>query len=183
MPAEISADRDRAETVAQLEAAQRGDESVLPAVRALMQSTPDMAEALGNLASRAEKAWVKRVSGPHLLLSEAMTQKLAVMKATLLGPLPSELERLIVERVAICWLQVNYFDAKAAQPGDGQTFRQAEFALKQGEQSQRRYLRALKTLAEVRRLGVPIVQLNVAKQQVNVASADMAARCAQLKAR
>ena len=35
--------------------------------------------------------------------------------------------------------------------------------------AQNRYLKAVKTLAQIRKLGVPVVQINVAAQQTNVA--------------
>ena len=37
------------------------------------------------------------------------------------------------------------------------------------DRAQKRYLTALKTLAQVRRLLVPVVQVNIAQKQINVA--------------
>jgi hypothetical protein len=37
------------------------------------------------------------------------------------------------------------------------------------DRAHKRYLSAIKTLATVRKLAVPVLQINVAKQQVNVA--------------
>jgi hypothetical protein len=39
------------------------------------------------------------------------------------------------------------------------------------ERAQKRYLAAIKTLAQVRKLAVPVLQVNIARKQVNVAGA------------
>jgi hypothetical protein len=49
------------------------------------------------------------------------------------------------------------------------TLRQAEFHQKRITMAHNRYLSAIRTLAQVRRLGVPAVQVNIGEQQVNVA--------------
>jgi hypothetical protein len=47
----------------------------------------------------------------------------------------------------------------------------AEFMERRIDHAHRQYLATLKTLATVRRLAVPILQVNLARQQVNVAGA------------
>jgi hypothetical protein len=79
------------------------------------------------------------------------------------------LERLLAERAAVCWLQVNRYEEQFEEARD-LTLRQAEFQMRMIDAAQRRYLSALKTLATVRKLGLPAVQINVAKNQVNLAS-------------
>ena len=49
------------------------------------------------------------------------------------------------------------------------TLGQAEFHQKRITKAHNRYLSAIRTLAQVRRLGVPAVQVNIGEQQVNVA--------------
>jgi hypothetical protein len=52
------------------------------------------------------------------------------------------------------------------------TMAQLEFRDRAVDRATRRYLAVLKTLATVRRLAVPTVQVNVARNQVNVAGAS-----------
>ena len=82
------------------------------------------------------------------------------------------MERLLAERAVVCWLQLNYVDALLAQRLAGQGLARGQIAMYQEwlDRAQRRYLAALKTLAQVRRLLVPVVQVNIAKKQVNVTS-------------
>jgi hypothetical protein len=48
------------------------------------------------------------------------------------------------------------------------TLQQAEFHQRRMDAANRRYLAALRTLALVRKLAVPALQINVANKQVNV---------------
>src|SRR5437899_2186525 len=82
--------------------------------------------------------------------------------AELAGPNPTPLERLLAERATNCWLQVYRYELAFEQARD-LTIRQAEFHQRKIDGAHRRYLSALKTLATVRKLGLPAVQINVAK--------------------
>ena len=48
------------------------------------------------------------------------------------------------------------------------SLQQAAFHQARISKAQARYLAAIRTLAQVRRLGVPVVQVNIGGQQVNV---------------
>jgi len=100
-----------------------------------------------------------------------MTRKLDSLRREVAGPAPSTLERLLGDRIAIGWLGLAVAEGTyhlALERGVGAS--DDEFHQRRVERAQRRYLAAIKALATVRRLGVPAVQINVAKQQVNVAS-------------
>ena len=85
------------------------------------------------------------------MLAEALDRKVEAMKNELGGPSPSPLERLLIERVAACWLQLNYADAVAAQARDV-SLKQAELALRRQAKAHKCYLTAIGALATVRRL-------------------------------
>jgi hypothetical protein len=159
-----------------LQRAQEGDESTLPVLRAWLDGAPSLIDECGNIAERAESAWVGLVCGKNLLLSEALSRKLAALRLELGGPNPAPLERLLVERIAVCWLHVHYADANTAQSAGNATRGWAEFHLKRQESAQRRYLSAIKALAQVRRLLTPSIQVNIAEQQVNVAATGAVGR-------
>lgn len=105
----------------------------------------------------------------------------------LAGPNPSPLEVLLVDRVLASYLLVNFYELQCASllrarhegMGEGQSWanpnrpdRQGETLHKRLDDAHHRFLSASKTLAQVRRLQVPVnVQVNVAAnggQQVNV---------------
>jgi hypothetical protein len=62
-----------------------------------------------------ESALVAQCVGPNLLRQEAVRATLAALRAELAGPSPTLLERLLVERVALCWLQALQADMVALQ--------------------------------------------------------------------
>ena len=134
--------------------AEQGDESALPELRVALDANPWIWERYGDLAQQSQAAWLQLIAGPNLLLRESVERKAAQLRAELAGPGPSPLEKLLVERVIACWLQVQYADAAYAQqtsPSPGQH----TAALKRQAGSHQRYLHAIKTLATVRKLLKP----------------------------
>ena len=97
-------------------------------------------------------------------------RKLARLREELAGPEPTPIERLLAERAAFCWLTVYEYErqyASRGQPPGGQ----AEYHQRRIDAAHRRFLSSLKTLATVRKLAVPAIQVNIAEKQVNVVNA------------
>ena len=155
-----------------LHAAQHGDESLAGWVRGTLKRAPHMLASAGDVAAMAETAWVQRYAGQDIVCREAIILKAAEIRASLLHPGASGLERILADRVVVCWLQVNFYDNVASKIGSG-TFKDAELSLKRQDSAQRRYLRAARTLAEVQRLIRPSVQVNFAQNQTNIAALDV----------
>src|SRR5262249_1483680 len=152
-----------------LDRAQSGDASTLPGLRKMLED-PILVNSFGNLAEQAERSFIRAAAGDDLPFREALTRKLQLLREELAGPNPTPIERLLVERVAACWLQVQDADVRAAQAKNlPPTW--AEFYQRRMDHAHRRYLSSLKTLALVRKLAVPVLQVNIAKKQVNVAGA------------
>src|SRR5262245_49788220 len=141
-----------------------------------MLEDPQMVDMLGgDLARQAELSLIQAAAGDSLSFKEALIRKLELLRAELAGPNPSPVERLLVERVVACWLQVQDADVRYAQGQRDCTLAQGDYRQRRMDRAHRRYLSALKTLALVRKLAVPVLQLNIAKKQVNVAGACVAA--------
>jgi hypothetical protein len=156
--------------------ARKGDASTLPALRKLL-ANPSTVDLLGgNLAANAEQSFVRSLAGDDLAFREALTRKLELMRAELAGPDPTPVERLLVERVAACWLQVQDADARYAQGQKDLTFAQGEYYQRRQDRAHKRFLSAVRTLALVRKLAVPVLQVNIARRQVNVAGPCEAAK-------
>jgi hypothetical protein len=149
--------------------ARRGDASALPMLREIMQKAPSLVDNLGgNLAEQAEASLIKAAAGDDLAFKESITRKLELLRAELAGPSPPPLERLLVERVVACWLQVQEADIRYSQTKDP-SVKWAEYLQRRMTHAHKRYLSAIKTLALIRKLAVPVLQVNIAKKQVNVA--------------
>lgn len=150
--------------------AQEGDRSVLPALRKMLDEGSDSWDQLGDVALQAQRSLVSLYAGKNSLASEALERTLAEMRAWLEGPTTSPLERLLADRVVTCWLAVHEAERMYAGQlrGDG-IIALADFLQRRLDAAHRRYLSAIKTLAQVRRLLGPTVQVNIAEKQVNVA--------------
>ena len=93
----------------------RGDLTVLPALRRLLDAAPHLWRYAGDVARHAEAAWIDLLAGRDLLVRESLTRSVAALKAELAGPGAPPLERLLAERVAANWLQASQADAAFAQ--------------------------------------------------------------------
>jgi hypothetical protein len=134
---------------------EKNDESAVPEFQKLLKELPHLVEAGGNLAEVAEQKLIEVITGKQLLFSESLKAKLDATRAELAGPSPSPVEKLLVERVVTCWLQVNHADAIVAQC-ENCTLAQGDYNQRRQDRAHRRFLLAVKTLATVRRLALPI---------------------------
>ncbi len=108
------------------------------------------------------------------IVREIVANEARDKRKALAGPNPTPLEALLVERIVACHLQVSHYErliASSARSSIG--LDQAAWLHKKADMANRRYLSSIKTLAQVRRLQVPLsLQVNIAAQggqQVNVA--------------
>ena len=74
---------------------------------------------------------------------------------------------MLAERIAACWLHVYHLERIYASK-DGMTLDLAAHYHRCIDRAHKRYLSAIKTLAVVRKLALPVLQVNIAKKQVNV---------------
>ena len=89
-----------------------GDADALPALRRAFDQSPELAARLGDLAAHAEQALLALAAGDNLAAREAVARQAARLRGELLGAGSSPLERLLVERVALCWLSTCQADDK-----------------------------------------------------------------------
>jgi hypothetical protein len=145
--------------------AEQGDTTVLPALRAYMDLAPDFWTQRGDLARVMQQTLIGLVASKNLVVQENIARKCAALTQELAGPTPSPLERFLVERVVLCWLHLHYAEGLRLQTKEV-TFQQEEFHQRRISKMHARYLSAIRTLAQVQRLGVPAVQVNIGQQQV-----------------
>ena len=147
--------------------AENGDDEAFSEISKIAEADPALWEGYGDVAEHAERALINLASGKNLILKRAICGKLDSLKTELAGPGAPPLEHLLVERIAGCWLQVYYFDLLHAQNLIKLTREQSEYYGRRQDRAHKRYLSAIKTLAQVRRLLFPAVQVNIGAQQVN----------------
>ncbi len=159
--------------VAMTKLASEGDERAARALLEACRAVPRLWDCLAVLPSHAQRAWADLFAG-HSADAEVsrrvVEQDIARKRQEVAGENPSPLEALLAERVALCWVAAQQADAQYARKlAEGMSFREGEYYARRSEQANRQLLRAVQTLATVRRLLTPTVQLNVAENQINVA--------------
>jgi hypothetical protein len=90
---------------------------------------------------------------------------LDALRAEILGPAASPLERLLAERIIITHVALYYEDHRLALNSEN-NHEAAAMLHERVAKLEKRYLASIRALAEVRRLQLPSVQFNVAQQQV-----------------
>jgi len=159
--------------VAMTQLAAQGDDRASQALIEACQTVPRLWEILSTLSSLAVRTWVDLLApaGPGSEITRRTIEKEIERKRNeVAGEDSSPLERLLAKRVALCWLAASYADAEYARKlKAGISFREREFYGKRCEQTNRQLLKAIESLARVRRLLAP-VQVNIGQNQINFAS-------------
>ena len=154
--------------------ASQGDKAALEVVRAVLDVRPDEFGPPEAMARVIEDRYLKVLTGPADELSrEVYRRNMERLRRELAGESPTPLERLLADRVVACWLQVQHADkCMAGIEEKSHPLTQGAYARHRQDRAHKRYLSAIKTLAQVRRLQLPAVQINVGAQQVNTINAQ-----------
>ena len=142
----------------------------------LFDQYPELARVAGEIAERAEDSILETATGGNVLVKESMRRRLVVMRADLAMPSDGVLERLLVDRVALCWLALNSAEQlRADKWRPSISTEAADFWDRHISRLSGDFLKACKALGLVRRLLRPTVaQMNIAEQQVNILSTPRA---------
>ena len=120
----------------------------------------------GDLAAHVRRMILDRINFSSVI-RDVLEAKVKRMAADLAGPEPTAVERLLAERIAADWLHLQSLEHFRSLPKlDVPSATHYDKCL---DRAHARYLSALKTLATVRKLAVPALQVNIARKQVNVA--------------
>lgn len=148
--------------------AEDGDEPALAEVREMLTRRGTAEIVGGNIAKEALNGLVSRYASKSPVTKEAILRKLEELRADLSGTNATALEILLVERVLATWLHLHHLEKLYANK-DSFELSVGVYFQKVISAAQKRYLAAIKGLAEVRKLAMPALQVNIAKKQVNVA--------------
>jgi len=128
-----------------------GDAGAIKKLREQLDTHPEIWQRVGDLAAHAEMLMIDLISAGSKLMAESLHRTLQQMKAELIGPETSMLEKMAVDRMLACWLQVQYIDTVVAKSTGG-TLPNANYQLKRQDAANKRYMAAVKSLGELRRL-------------------------------
>jgi hypothetical protein len=133
-------------------------------------------KAIGHVMEGWVKSrWIDWAAGKKgdALTKDTLREEIDAVALELAGPEPTPIERTLAETAALSWFALRLHEshfAGGATSDDGLTINQSEHHQRRVDRAHRRFLATLKTLAMVRRLAIPTLQINLARQQINVAS-------------
>jgi hypothetical protein len=135
-----------------LQRAMAGDDTALPEVRRWLRET-GVWKTTADLGRKAERAWIALVAGEDVELKESLAIKLKALRDSLAEGRPSALETLVIEQVALAWLETTYVEVLDPQSySEKQTKTQHDHLMQRVERGHRRLMAGLKTLATLRKL-------------------------------
>jgi len=168
----------REEAEAILLTAGLGGEVSREAVREVLDSY-QAGERATDPAEEAESRMISYAAGVNLLRQETLRSRLAWIRKSLAQEGDGELECLLIHRVVLAWLALATGEQLRVQKWQtGMTTADADLWDRHVSRLHTEFLRASKTLAQVRKLNRATVvnQLNIAEQQqINVLGQDPSA--------
>lgn len=136
-----------------MERAREGDQTVLPAIREMLDHHPEIWRECGDLAKYAELTILSLIAKDDPFVNESVRRYAAELRSELAGPSPTPLEGLLIQRIVVCWLALYHADVSSKpEPEDAWTLLSTERKEKRHDSAHRRFLQAVKVLADVRRL-------------------------------
>jgi hypothetical protein len=154
--------------------AQDGEEGARGELRrVLRRSSPTVIDRCSDTLKAYRGMLAERIAAGDPLVKEATVVRAERMALELAGENPTPLEVLLSERVASLWILVELQEALTAafyyNKGGRMPMSAALQMARLQEGAHRRYLAAIKTLAQVQKLQGPSrVQVNIGGNQVNV---------------
>ena len=109
------------------------------------------AEKKIDLVAQSERAWIGLIAGRNHLLAEALARELRKLKQDIGGPSPPALERLLVDRLVLHWLQTVYADVSFAEWASNDV-RQRSHVLHRMDAANRWLVAAIQALMQVRQM-------------------------------
>lgn len=147
------------------------DDELLTIAVDMLATKPEAYKRLTDIVTHAREKMIELVFGQENgLIVVTYLAKVRTMERDLLGKAPSQLERMLCERIATCWLGVQLAEYQAASSKGVEL---AAFWDNRLTLASKRHTQAIESLARVRRLQLPVTQVNIAhagSQQLNIAT-------------
>ena len=136
-------------------------------LRNLLQENPVLWSHAGNLAKNAASNLINSVDATPAL-QESLKTGYRQLQVELGSENTSRVECLLIEQVVLAWMRLYIVEFKFNSTMNLlDSPKSCEYWEKRLNAAQRRFLRACTTLARIRKIGLPVMQINIADQQVN----------------
>lgn len=159
---------DFVEIVARAYKAKKPAEEDLNAIRKFLHKYPEFCPVVFSLSDVTQGQIIKA-----LLVQEpariAIEEQLVSIRNKLGYHDAPIMEKLLIENIVTAWLFVQRCETRIALMQGAQSMRELEFWERRLSLAQRRYLAACESLAKIRKMNIPALQLNIGNKQINIA--------------
>jgi len=140
------------------------------ALRELLSKDDSLWRVAGDMGMTALEKLISSIKGTALV-KESIWCGVGKLRDNLGYQTASGIERTLIDQIVLSHLHLHLVDMQYTEATSGNLYRELRDSWEHRlSAAQRRYLRAVETLARVRRLlHLPTVQVNIGAQQVNVA--------------
>jgi len=140
----------------------------LRALREQLDRLPQLWRLAGDMGEVAARRMIEGINGSPLTIESVKVGRLA-MRRELGYDAASPLEKMLIDHTVLCWLRLQLAEYNyTGVMSENHTLTLGEYWEKRLSGAQRRYLRACETLARIRRLALPALQVNIGEKQVNL---------------
>lgn len=140
------------------------------ALRTFLDTHPELWSFVGDLTEQAILNLISNPAGQPM--PAAMVESLRAgnrqFMIELARPGDGALERLLIQQIYLCWLRLGLLEFRYTHiTSKEHTYKEGQHLERRMNAAQQRFTRSVETLARVRKLALPAVQVNIASQQVN----------------
>jgi hypothetical protein len=158
------------ETVSRAYRAKKPVKEDLLAVQKFLKDYPEMCKAVFALVESTQGLMIKNIMGGVEVAEIGLEEYLVTIRDDMGYHEAPIMEKLLIENIVTTWLRVQYCESQLAfMMGKDRSIKVLEFWERRLSMAQRRYLASCETLAKVRKMKIPVVQVNIGDKQVNVA--------------
>jgi hypothetical protein len=117
---------------------------------------------LSNIVSMATENLIERLAPEDRFTQECLRRRCANLALELSQPNDGQLERMLIDQIVLCWLRAGTAEQKyTAVTMESCSIKVADHWEKRLSATQKRYTRAVESLARVRKLTRPKVQVGI----------------------
>lgn len=149
------------ELTALLKKANAGDPKALAKLSQLLDANPHIWQGVGDLGQHAERTLIMQVAKDDALSKESIERHVRQMRQDLCGPKPTPMEKILVGRFVLAWLQSQYVNMMYPSTA-GMSPAAGRFVLQQKEAAGRQLSSAQQALDNHRKLLPPKLKLREA---------------------
>jgi len=128
-----------------IHAAELGDPRALNIIRNHLNANPDLWKESGDLATQAIRQWIYKTTNDDLFSREMVIKKVASLRNDLKTDNKDTFERLILDRVILSWLRLNYLERLDAN-AEPESVSWGKLRLEQHKRAEKAYRNALTDL-------------------------------------